>query len=300
MPDTAVADYGVARFLAVEHVDSPAFTPEGRLLFLADTSGTPQVWTTERPGAWPDRLTPHEERVSALATSPADESFVYAMDSGSDERDQLFHYDLATGAERTLTDDLESKHAWGAWGPDGERIAYTANREADGRFDVYVQEVGGPDAPAGGPDRVYEGPGGWLNVAAFGPDADRLVLSKPHSSYDEDLMLLDLETGETTALSGDSEATYSHAHFDGEGGLICVTNRDSDTTYVGRLSLADGAVTPVAGHEVTADATGEPGTDAWDVDALAFDAETGRVAYTVNEGGYSSLHAGTLAPSPRT
>ncbi|UIP00418.1 S9 family peptidase [Halobaculum sp. CBA1158] len=304
MSDTADAGYGVPRFLAIDHVDSPAFTPEGRLLFLADTSGTPQVWTADDAAGWPNRLTPHEERVSALAASPADESFVYAMDRGSDERDQLLHYDLATGVERALTADPESKHAWGAWGPDGDRIAYTANRGEDGRFDAYVQAVGSPEAPAGDPERVYEGPGGWLNVAAFGPDGDRLVLSKPHSSYEEELTLLDLDAGETTTLSADpdggtdAEATYSHLHFDGEGGLLCVTNRGSDTAYVGRLSLADGSVRPVAGHDAssgaTADATGEPGSDAWDVDALAFDRDTGRLAYAVNEGGYSSLRAGTL------
>ncbi|WP_435065155.1 S9 family peptidase [Halobaculum sp. EA56] len=287
--------YAVARFLAVEHVDSPSFTPGGRLLFLADTSGTPQVWTADEPAGWPTRLTPHEERVSGLAASPADESFVYAMDRGSDERDQLLHYDLATGVERPLTDDPESKHAWGAWGPDGDRVAYAANREEDGRFDVYLQAVGTPDAPAGDPERVYEGPGGWLDVAAFGPDGDRLALSKARSSYDEDLLVLDLDSGETRTLSDGSEATYSHVHFDGEGGLLCVTNRDSDTAYVGRISLDSGAVTPVAGHD---EAAGEPGTDAWDVDALAFDRETRRIAYTVNEGGYSRLHAGTLAGEP--
>jgi len=291
MPDTADAGYGVARFLAIDHVDSPTLTPEGRLLVLADTSGTPQVWTVDEPGAWPRRLTPHEERVSALAASPADESFVYAMDRGSDERDQLVHYDLATGVERPLTDDPESKHAWGAWGPDGDRIAYTANREDDGRFDVYVQEVGNPEEQAGDPERVYEGPGGWLNVAAFGPEGRRLVLTKAHSSYDEDLFVLDLDSGAVRTLSDGSEATYSHVDFDGEGGLLCVTNRDSDTAYVGRLSLESGAVTPVAGHD---DGTGEPGTDAWDVDALAFDRDAGRLAYAVNEGGYSTLHAGTL------
>ena len=292
MSNTADAGYGVARFLAIEHVDSPAFTPEGRLLFLADASGTPQVWTADAPGAWPERLTPHEERVSALAASPTDESFVYAMDRGSDERDSLLHYDLETGVERPLTDDPGSTHAWGAWGPDGDRVAYTANREADGRFDVYVQSVGAPGESVGDPERVYEGPGGWLNVAAFGPDGDRLVLSNPHSSYDEGLLVLDLDSGGTRTLSDDSEATYSHVGFDGEGGLICVTNRDSDTAYVGRVSLDSGAVNPVAGHD---EATGEPGTDAWDVDALAYDRATSRLAYGVNEGGYSRLHAGTLA-----
>ncbi|QZY00494.1 S9 family peptidase [Halobaculum rubrum] len=292
MPDTVAAGSGVARFLAIEHVDSPTLTPEGRLLFLADTSGTPQVWTADEAGAWPTRLTPHEERVSALAASPADESFVYAMDRGSNERDQLIHYDLATGVERPLTDDPESKHAWGAWGPDGDQIAYAANREDDGRFDVYVQEVGGPETQAGDPERVYDGPGGWLNVAAFGPGGDRLVLTKAHSSYDEDLFVLDLDSGDTRTLSDGSEATYSHVHFDGEGGLLCVTNRDSDTAYVGRLSLESGAVTPVAGDD---EGAGEPGTEAWDVDALAFDRDAGRLAYAVNEGGYSSLHAGTLA-----
>ncbi|MFC7097619.1 alpha/beta hydrolase family protein [Halobaculum marinum] len=290
--DTADAGYGVARFLAVDHVDSPTLTPDGRLLFLADTSGTPQVWTTDEPAAWPDRLTPHEERVSALAASPTDEAFVYAMDTGSDERDQLYHYDLATGVERALTADPDSTHSWGVWGPDGDRVAYAANRADDARFDVYVQSVEAPDDPAGEPERVFEGPGGFLSVAAFGPEGDRLVLTKAHSSYDEDLTLLDLATGETTRLSDDAEATYSHVHFDGAGGLVFVTNRGSDTAYVGRLSLDSGDVTPLAGHD---EAPGNPGTDAWDVDALAFDPDTGRLAYTVNEGGYSSLHAGTLA-----
>ncbi|MFC7071148.1 S9 family peptidase [Halobaculum lipolyticum] len=296
MPDPE-RDFGVARFLAVDHADSPTLTPDGRLLFLADTSGTPQVWTVAEPAGWPDRLTPHEERVSALAASPTDEAFVYAMDAGSDERDQLFHYDLATGVERALTAAPDATHSWGAWGPDGDRVAYAANRADGARFDVYVQSVGGvaPDGsrdPAGDPERVFEGPGGFLSVAAFGPDGDRLVLTKAHSSYDEDLTLLDLDTGETTRLSDDTEATYSHVHFDGDGGLVCVTDRGSDTAYVGRVSLADGSVTPVAGHD---DAGGDPGSDAWDVDGFAFDRDTGRLAYTVNEGGYSSLHAGTLA-----
>ncbi|QLG28731.1 S9 family peptidase [Halorarum halophilum] len=289
--------YGVARYLAVEHVDSPTVTPAGRLLFLADTSGTPQVWTTSDPGAWPERLTPHEERVSTVAASPTDEAFVFGMDRGSDERDQLFHYDLDTGAETALTADPESKHAWGAWGPDGERIAYTANRDEDGRFDVYVQRVGagcerGEGCDPGHPERVHEGPGGWLDVEAFGPRGERLVISKPHSSYDVELSLLDLDSGEVTTLSDDAEATYSHVHFDGDGGLYCITDHGTDTTHVGRFDLDTGELEKVAGCD--GNRSGEPGTAAWNVDALAYDAETGRLAFAVNEGGYSAVRTGTL------
>ncbi|QLG60476.1 S9 family peptidase [Halorarum salinum] len=285
--------YGVARYLAVEHVDSPTFTPAGRLLFLSDASGTPQVWTVDAAGAWPERLTPHEERVSTVAASPTDEAFVFGMDSGSDERDQLFHHDLRTGAETPLTDAPGSKHAWGAWDPDGDRIAYAANREDDGRFDVYVQRVGaGGGDGYGEPTKVHEGPGGWLNVATFGPRGDRLALTKPRSSYDVELSLLDLESGDRRTLSDGEAATYSHLHFDGDGGLYCVTNRGADTAHVGRFDLESGELEKVAGGD--GNRSGEPGTDAWDVGALAYDRDAGRAVFARNENGYSAVRAGTL------
>ncbi|MGB9985476.1 S9 family peptidase [Salarchaeum japonicum] len=281
-------EYGVARYLAIERAEAPTVTPAGRLLFLADTSGTPQVWTTETAGTWPERLTPHEERVSAVAASPTDEAFVFGMDQGSDKRDQLFHYDLTTGVETALTDEPEAKHAWGAWGPDGDRVAYTANRADPGRFDVYVQEA---DSTPGTHERVYEGGGGWLTVAAFGPDGRRLALLKPHSSTNVALSVLDLETGTHRVLSGDEPARHSHVHFDGDGGIYCVTDADADTAYVARYDLDTGARTPVAGYEET---LGEPETDAWSVDGFAYDAETGRSVFATNENGYNGVHAGVL------
>ncbi|MEF8830845.1 MAG: S9 family peptidase [Halobacteriales archaeon] len=293
--------YEVARYLGIDSVDSPAVTPGGRLLFLADTTGTAQVWTVDGPGTWPTRLTPYEERVSTVAASPTDEAFVFGMDAGGNERDQLFRYDLPTGEIARLTDDPEAKHAWGAWAPDGERVAYTANRREAGAFDAYVQ---GRDETHEAADRVFEGAGGWLTVEAWTP-GDRLVLAKPRSSADVDLYLLDPASGERTRLSGDDAARYAHVAVGPDGDAVyAVTNHDSDTAYLGRIDVTDptpGAVeTVVEGSEEprSSGSQAAPGDGDWDVDGLAVH-DSGRVVWTRNVDGYSELHAGTLSADGR-
>ncbi len=296
--------YEVARYLAIDAVDSPTFTPNGRLLFRADTTGTPQVWTVDTVGGWPERLTPHEERISTVEAAPDREAFVFGMDEGSNERDQLFLYDLDTGREYTLTDVADAKHAWGAWGPHTKQVAYTANRREADRFDVFIQQVreGGkngpndPDTDRGWevrtPKLVHEGPGGRLNVAAFGPAGRRIALLEPRASYDVELSVLDLETKTAKPLASGEQARYSDVHF-GPGGevLYCVTDHGADTAYVARIDLKSGGVEPVAGYD---EGPGGPGTDAWEVDNLALDRETGHVVFTRNVDGYAELHGGRI------
>ncbi|MEZ3115816.1 prolyl oligopeptidase family serine peptidase [Halobaculum sp. MBLA0147] len=299
---TTSGHYDVARYLAIDEVSTPTITPAGRLLFLADTTGTPQVWTVDEPGGWPDRLTATDERVSTVAASPTDEAVVYAMDAGSDERDQLYHLDLKTGVERRLTDAPEHKHVWGGWHPDGTEIFFVANRADPGRFDVYSLDVTDPDAE---PVVEFEGPGGWLHVGAVGPDGERLALLEPHSSTDVTLSILDRADGTTQGFGGDDPATYSHPQFDGAAGLYCVTDEGRDTSYVGRFDLDTGELTPVAGDDGDTreriqgetddgETPGGPKTDTWSVDAFAFHRDTGRLVYTRNEGGYTALHGGRV------
>ncbi len=277
----------VARYLAVPEVRDPSFTPDGRLLFRADTSGTPQVWTVDDPGGWPRRLTPHEERVSTVAASPTREAFVFGMDAGGDERDQLHYYDLASGRERALTDEPTANHAWGGWGPDGQRVFFTANRRETGRFDVYSLDVGDADAT---PQLELAGPGGWLHVGAVGPDGDRLALLEPRASDDVRLSILDRDRGARQSFGSDAPARYHSPVFDGNAGLYCITDEGADTAYVGRFDLDTGELTRVAGFD---DGLGGPTTDAWNVDALARH-ENGALAFCRNVGGYSVLHRGRV------
>jgi dipeptidyl aminopeptidase/acylaminoacyl peptidase len=272
--------YEVARYLSIDTVESPTFTADGDLLFLADTTGTPQVWRLEEPGAWPERLTPYEERVSFVDAAPDDPAFVFGMDEGGNERDQLYRYHLEAGSITQLTDQPDAMHDWGAWSSGGDRLAYTANRRDTEAFDAYVQPA---DATAEAATCVWEGDEGWLTVEAWGPN-DRLVIAKPAASLDVDLSLLDPDTGERRRLSDEDEpAFFGDIHFGPVGDrLYLVTDYGADKRYLGRVDLDTGEI----------DAVVE--SDDWDIDGFALDRRTGRIVYSRNVDGFSEVHSGYL------
>jgi dipeptidyl aminopeptidase/acylaminoacyl peptidase len=270
--------YDVARYLSIDRVQSPTFTVGGDLLFLSDTTGTYQVWELDDSGGWPQRRTPYEERVSFVEASPARDEFVFGMDEGGNELDQLYRYNRPEGTIHQLTAEPEASHDWGAWSPDGDRIAYAANRDGRRAFDVYVQ---GREETATNARRVLEGDDGWLYVATWGPDGRRLVVIEPTGGMNTELYVVDVDSGERTRLSDDTEAFYGQAHFDSRGThLYLVTNHDAETAYVGEIDLDTGQIRAVAGD-------GE-----WPVDALSVDRRTERVVYTRNVDGYSDVHTG--------
>ncbi|GAB6878696.1 S9 family peptidase [Halorubrum gandharaense] len=299
----ALPDYGVARYLGIDAVSSPSFTDDGALLYLADTTGSPDVWRRPGTDADPERLTGHDQRVSFVAASPTRAEAVFGMDQGSDERDQLFLYDLETGAETDLTRDPDAIHSWGGWGPDGDRFAYAANRRQADTFDVHIQRR---DETAADSEVVYEGPGGFLSVAAWGPDGDRLALVNARSSAAQDLYVLDLTAAADSdadapaliQVNADDDATYDGVSFGADGGLYVLTNQPDDHTVLGRFDLDAVAATASADRPTGDD---DPALDVvvardgWNVEDYALDRETGRLAYATNVDGYTDLTVGELA-----
>ncbi len=278
--------HDIARYLGIDSTDTPTFTVNDTLAFLADTTGTPQVYRLDEADTYPERLTAHDERVSFVDASPTRNELMFGMDEGSNERDQLYRYDLDTGEETQLTNEPEAKHLWGGWGPDGDRVAFAANRRQGDTFDVYVQ---GRDAKSA--DLVWEGPGGFVGVAAWHPDGDALVLQESNSSADQVLYWLGIGSGEAERLTdAGEEARYHHVNFGPDGDLYTVTDYGAETAYVGRIDPAG------RGHGgVDEIETIEPGHDDWNVDSLQIDAGSGRAAYTVNVDGYSETYLGALS-----
>jgi len=271
--------FDIERYLNVRSAYGASLGPNDELAFLLDTTGVPQVWTLDSPGAWPEQRTFADERVTFVSFSPARPEFVFGMDEGGNERTQFHRYDLDSGSLDELTALPDTKHRWGGWSHDGERFAFTSNRRDESVFDVYTQhrEASGEEA-----ELVHEGEG-WLTVGDFSPDDDRLLVSEAYSNFDQDLYVLDLDSGGIEHVTPhEGSVRYRSANWgpDGEA-LYLASDRERDTLALCRLDLESYDLETVVADE-------------WNLGGLALDEETGRLAYTRNREGYTDLTVAEL------
>ncbi|QIO22279.1 S9 family peptidase [Haloarcula sp. JP-L23] len=269
-------DYDLERYLNVRSAYGASISPEGTLAFLMDTTGVGQVWTLSEPGGWPDQRTFYDEPVSFVDYSPTREELVFGMDEGGNERAQLYRLD-DDGRVTELTAMPDAKHRWGGWRPDGEAFAFASNRRDEAVFDVYVQDR---DATGDDAELVYEGDG-WFTVSGWSPDGQHLAISEAHSSFDQDVYVLDVESGDLTHLTPhEGSVRYTSVSWGPEGGaLYLVTDEGRDTLALARLSL-EGDLETVRDDEQ------------WNIDGVAIDQDTGRLAYSRNVEGYNEITVG--------
>jgi dipeptidyl aminopeptidase/acylaminoacyl peptidase len=274
-----VTAYDLSRYLNVRSAYGSSFAPDGTLAFLMNTTGVAQAWSLSEPHGWPEQLTFYDDSVSFVDYSPERQELVFGMDEGGNERAQLYRLD-ADGHVHELTGMPDAKHRWGGWSPDGDRFAFASNRRDQAVFDIYVQDR---DATGDDAELVWEGDG-WLSVGGFSPDSTRLLVSEAHSSFDQDIYVLDLDSGELTHLTPhEGKVRYTSASWGPEGDAVyLVTDAESDTLELARLSLSGELDIVRAGG-------------GWNIDGVAVDRESGRLVYSTNIEGYNQLSVGELA-----
>jgi len=287
----------VRRYFAARETIAPTVAPDGRLAFLADTTGTAQVWTVDEPGGWPRQRTFYDERVSFVSWSPGGDAdatgpvsgggaIAFGKDAGADEHDQLFVLDPADGSVERLTDRPDAIHTWGGWHPDGERIAFAANRREGSRFDVYSMALDADE-----PTLVREADEtGFRGVEGWSPSGDRLLVSRARASSDDDLYELDVASGERRHLTPhEGHVRYQQPTFGPDGEAVyCLSDANADTKELVRIDRDTLATETVASG-------GE-----WSLDGLALDAGSGRLAVTRNVDGYGELRVGELTAPTET
>ena len=273
--------YDIERYLNIRSAGSADFAPDGTIAFLMDTTGTRQVWTLEEPGGWPTQRTFYEEPVSFVDWSPERRELAFGMDEGGNERVQLYRLDPGSGRITNWTAMPDAKHRWGGWSHDGEQFAFASNRRDQSVFDVYVQDR---DATGSDAQLVHEGDG-WLSVVGWGPEDERLLVSQAYSSFDQDLYVVSVETGEVDQITPqNTEARFTSPEWgpDGEAIYLC-TDLNTDTLRLTRLDLADRDFTTVVDG-------GE-----WNVEGVTIDHDSRRIVYSRNVDGYTDLTLGELS-----
>ena len=268
--------YELERYLSVRSAYGATLGSDGEFSFLLDTTGVPQLWTVTEPGGWPRQRTFYDEPISFGSYSPERPELIFGMDAGGNERLQL--YRLAPDDTVTdLTRAPDAKHRWGGWSHDGDRFAFAANRRDEAVFDVYVQAR---DATGDDAELVYEGDG-WLSLGGWSPDDSRLIVTEAHSSFDQDVYVLDIDSGDLTHLTPhDGSVRYTSVQWGPEGGLYLVTDERADTLELAHIDADTGDLSIVRDG-------GE-----WNIDGVAVDSHNGGIVYSRNVDGYTELAFG--------
>ncbi len=211
--------------LNIHRAWAPSPSPDGaQVAFLSDASGLPQAHATP-VGAEPAtesswrRLVTATERVQYVAWSPDGQWVFTGRDQGGNENTRVFRQPAAGGDPVGITPE-GAKTLFGAVSPDGRLVAYSSNERDAAHFDVYVRPAG-----EGNPRRVVEATG-HREAPAFSRDGRRLAVVEEHSSFDQDLYVVDVGAGTTARVSPRTtdDVRFANPRFTADGSRLFVVS----------------------------------------------------------------------------
>jgi dipeptidyl aminopeptidase/acylaminoacyl peptidase len=242
--------FGIDRFLNIRAATGPDFSPDGRFVsFLTNTTGIAQLWQVPVAGGWPVRLTFTTESVRGAHYNPRRFEILYSMDVGGNERTQLYllhglgaaDHGLGEGWTSTeLSRHPKAVHTFGGWSWEGDRFAFSSNRDNPGRFDLYVQKGREPAR------LVRKGPGGYYAANGWSPDDRSLLVSRVESNFNQDLYLIDVADGSARRLTEHKgEAQYHGATWSADGrSVYCAsTAARRDRAGLAQIDVTSGKLT---------------------------------------------------------
>jgi dipeptidyl aminopeptidase/acylaminoacyl peptidase len=255
--------FSIDRFLNIRSAHGPSFSPDGRFVsFLTNITGVSQLWQVPVADGWPTQLTFTNESVRTAHYSPIRHEIIYSMDTGGNERTQLYWLHGVGGGtdhgigegwvSENVTKQPNAIHTFGGWSHDGEQIAFSANRENPGRFDIYVQKLGTQDARL-----LHKGPGGYYIAVGWSPDNRSLLVGQMESSFNQDLYVLDVASGKARHLTPHKSDTQYHSpcwSADGKIVYCASTAGGRDLSGLAQIDVASGKLTylETPEHEVEA------------------------------------------------
>ncbi len=286
------ARHSFEQYAAVRNYTDFGFSPDGRAVtYVTNASGQFNVWrqpvATAPDGSplMPVQLTALVEDAARRAVwSPDGARILTIADHHGTENFQLYEIPAERGWLYPLTADPDVRHEIGdqPFSPDGRRVAYGSNGRDRGDFDALVRDL------ATGETRTLLAGGANYEPVSWSPDGRCVLVGQFDSNVDQNLHLCDLETGERRHLTpheGDVKFAAGPWTPDGRG-FYLLTDQGREFMGLAFYDLAAGTFEWVE-------------TPDWDVQRAVLSADGRYLAWTVNEDGYSRLHARDLTTGER-
>lgn len=250
---------------------SPVFLDTSTIAFLDDRSGVPQVSiiSVEDDGGAIQSLTTYPERVLSLLSN-GEGGLVFGMDSGGNERQQLWRLDASDQEPVRITGRADAIHEPGAVQHGNSYVLYRSNARDEATFDILG--TGTDDRIAD----IWMASTGQASPVAISDDGQLALIVQTNTNLDADVLLVRRAGGDPVVLTAhQGEAWILGAEFHPDMKQVFVlTNADAEFTRLVAIDIASGERTVVV-------------EDSWDVERFAISPDGTRVVVGVNENGWS-------------
>jgi dipeptidyl aminopeptidase/acylaminoacyl peptidase len=224
-------------------------------------------------GGWATQLTTFEDRtVRWIRWLPSGDILFFA-DTGGDEKYQLYRIGEQGGWPERITAHDDVQYIPGALSPDGRLYAFSGNERSRTDVDVMIYDT------TSGETRVALACEGWFSAGGWSPDGRQLAVTQLVSNSDHRVHLLDVDSGNRRDLTlhDGEQKNYAVAFRHDGSGVYVVTDRGGSHTWLGLAPLDSRELEPVWRGD-------------WDVENADMSESGGRLAWSVNEDGYSVVH----------
>lgn len=266
----------LSAYLSARSASMLDWTSDGKGILISTRFGeTAQLHLVNGPMMARQQLTFAAEPITSAAFSPAKGStdLVYVWDKGGSENFQFFHLDTATG-KTTLVTDGKSRNQGLVWNHKGDKFAFSSTRRDGKNTDVYVGGL--KDAATVAP--LVAQTGSW-GAVAFSQDDKKLLVGQYIAITKSYLSVVDVATGQLTRIKPDKDTVaLTGVGFTPDAkGVFLTSDEEGEFKRLGLHDLASGKTT-----WITAD-------DPWDVEEAVLSQDGKRLAYVLNEGGWSTV-----------
>lgn len=281
----------VERYTNFRSAGLNSWHPQRREILISTRFGdTNQTHLVRFPLGMRRQLTFFRERVGGASFQPTQGNyFLFTKDTGGNEFNQLYRYDLETG-DVTLLTDGKSRNSGGVWSNSHppinqpknlvlpEHVIYTSTRRTGQDTDFYVIDPQNPSTNR----LLTENQGGGWGGLAWSPD-NRKFLALEYISVNESyLWMIDTQTGEKKLITPkvpNQKIFYGGAVFSRDGqGLYVITDKDAEFSRLAYINLATMEYTFLTSHIN------------WNVEDFDLSEDGKYLAFVTNEDGASILH----------
>lgn len=263
-----------------------ALSPDGSsIVYSSNASGRPNLWRQHLLSGETQQLTDFADRsVREVCWSPDGNTLAFTADNEGDEFHQVFVMTADGGTPRALTDAPKVQHHLAvvdAFSPDGRFILYAGNDRDQTSQDVLMLEL------ATGEIQRLVTADGLHFPNAFSPNGKYVAVTRLNSNTDADVLLV--EPGVTdpdhplvlNPHEGDGKHEPAPWRADGDA-IYAICDQGSEFTGLAEFALTPGKPQWIERPD-------------WDVEQAVVSADGSVLAWSVNEDGYSKLHARELA-----